>query len=110
MERSFAIASFYSCGWINFANVSRVASLTYSPSCIWDSGAIGFLILTWTVMLSVTPDMMSRRAKLDDDEGRFAILSLMKAASCTSLFAIGFILHDKKGLSTGPFFYTLPWQ
>jgi uncharacterized membrane protein len=69
--------------------------------CIWDSGAICFLILTWTVMLSVTPDMMSQRAKLDDDEGRFVILSLMTTASCASLFAVGFILHDKKELSTG---------
>jgi uncharacterized membrane protein len=72
--------------------------------CIWDSGALCFLIFTWTVMFRVTPDMMSRRAKLDDDEGRFAILILMTAASCASLFAIGFILHDKKGLSSGPFF------
>jgi uncharacterized membrane protein len=60
-----------------------------------------FLILTWIAMLKVTPEMMSRRAKLQD-EGRFVILSLVTAAACASLFAIGFILQDSQGLSKGP--------
>jgi uncharacterized membrane protein len=84
---SFAIPS-----WIHLP--SRVL-------CVWDAGMVCFLVLTWTAMLQVTPDMMSRRAKLQD-EGRFVILCLITAAACASLFAIGFILQDSKGLSKGP--------
>jgi uncharacterized membrane protein len=74
--------------------------------CVWDSGMICFLILTWTVMLRSTPAMMSRKAKLQD-EGRLVILSLITAAACASLLAIGFIMHQTQNVSTGILFLHL---
>jgi uncharacterized membrane protein len=74
--------------------------------CIWDVGMFSFLFLVWTTMLNTAPEMMSRKAKLQD-EGRFVILSLITAAAFASLLSIGFILHDTKGLSAGPFFFHL---
>lgn len=74
--------------------------------CIWDSGMFCFLFLSWEVMLNTTPEMMSRRAKLQD-EGRFVILGLITAAACASLLAIGFILHDTKGLTPRLLFFHL---
>ncbi len=62
--------------------------------CIWDSGMICFLGLTWWLMLAATPPMMRRYAQREDP-GRLVILSLATAAACASLFAIGFILRDK---------------
>jgi uncharacterized membrane protein len=59
-----------------------------------------FLFLSWALMLKTTPELMSRNAKFQDD-GRVVILSLITAAAFASLLAIGFILHDTKGLSTG---------
>lgn len=56
-----------------------------------------FLILNWWAMLRATPETMRRHAQ-QEDEGRLAILSLVTAAACASLSAIGFILRDK-GLS-----------
>jgi uncharacterized membrane protein len=43
--------------------------------------------------------MMRRKAKLQD-EGRLVISSLITAAACASLLAIGLILHDNKGIPT----------
>jgi uncharacterized membrane protein len=68
--------------------------------CIWDAGMFCFLFLSWALMLKTTPEAMSRNAKFQDD-GRAVILSLITAAAFASLLAIGFILHDTKGLSTG---------
>jgi uncharacterized membrane protein len=62
--------------------------------CIWDAGMISFLSWTWMLMLQATPETMRRYAR-QEDEGRWVILSLITAAACISLFAIGFILHDK---------------
>jgi uncharacterized membrane protein len=62
-----------------------------------------FLFLSWIEMLKATPESMSRNAKFQDD-GRVVILSLILATACASLLAIGFILHDSKGLSSGPLF------
>jgi uncharacterized membrane protein len=62
-----------------------------------------FFFLSWSVMHNATPETMSRRAKLNDD-GRFVILSLITAAACASLLAIGFIFHDTKNLSPGLLF------
>jgi uncharacterized membrane protein len=45
-------------------------------------------------MVNATPDSMRRHAK-QEDAGRLAISVLVTAAACASLFAIGFILHDK---------------
>jgi uncharacterized membrane protein len=74
--------------------------------CIWDTGMFCFLFLVWAAMLNTSPDMMSRKAKLQD-EGRLVILSLLTAAAIASLLSIAFILHDTKGLSAGPFFFHL---
>jgi uncharacterized membrane protein len=53
-----------------------------------------FLSWTWLLMLQATPESMRRHAR-QEDEGRLVILSLITGAACVSLFAIGFILHDK---------------
>ncbi|OWY65657.1 hypothetical protein B7486_40725 [cyanobacterium TDX16] len=66
--------------------------------CIWNVGMACFLGLTWRVMFQATPNMMSQKAKMQD-AGRLTILSLVTAAACASLLAIGFILHDAKNLS-----------
>ncbi len=58
-----------------------------------------FLALTWSLMLRATPDTMQRNAQRQD-EGRLVILSLVTAAACASLLAIGFMLNDTKGKST----------
>jgi uncharacterized membrane protein len=92
-----ALISFILPSWIH---------LPSRTLCIWDTGMFSFLFLSWAGMLKATPEMMSRKAKLNDD-GRFVILSLITAAACASLLAIGFILHDTKGLSTGPLFLHL---
>ena len=55
---------------------------------------ISFLGLSWWLMLNATPDSMRRHAQ-QEDAGRLMILSLITAAACASLSAIGFILHDK---------------
>jgi uncharacterized membrane protein len=62
--------------------------------CIWDAGMICFLFLTWRLMVKATPDSMRQHAK-QEDAGRIVISVLVTAAACASLFAIGFILHDK---------------
>lgn len=66
--------------------------------CVWDTGMICFLGLTWSAMMKATPETMRRYAR-QEDIGRLVILSLITMAACASLFAIGFILHDK-GAST----------
>jgi uncharacterized membrane protein len=43
--------------------------------------------------------MMRHQAKMQD-EGRLVILSLITAAACASILAIGYILHDTKGAPT----------
>lgn len=58
-----------------------------------------FLFLSWLVMVQATPDTMRHNAKRQD-EGRIVILSLILAAACASVFAIGFMLRDTKGTST----------
>ena len=55
---------------------------------------ISFLGLSWWLMVNATPDSMRRHAQ-HEDPGRLMILSLITAAACSSLFAIGFILRDK---------------
>ncbi len=55
---------------------------------------ICFLGLTWRLMVKATPNSMRRHAT-QEDPGRLVISILVTAAACASLFAIGFILHDK---------------
>jgi uncharacterized membrane protein len=74
--------------------------------CIWDAGIFCFLFLVWAAMLNTPAEMMSRKAKLQD-EGRPVILSLITAAAIASLLSIVLILHNIKSLSTGLFFLHL---
>lgn len=63
--------------------------------CLWDVGMICFLTLTWIAMLRSNPKTMRRYAQ-QQDEGRVVILSLITAAACVSLLAIGFMLNHGK--------------
>jgi len=65
--------------------------------CVWDSGMLCFLALTWSLMVKATPETMQRNAQ-SEDEGRLTILSLVTAAACASILAIGFMLKDSKGI------------
>lgn len=62
--------------------------------CIWDTGMICFLALSWSAMMQATPATM-RRVAQQQDEGRTMILSLITAAACISILAIVFLLRDK---------------
>lgn len=74
--------------------------------CIWNAGAVSFLILTWMLMLQGTPEMMRQHAQ-QLDAGRLTILSMIVAAACASLLAIFFLLRDTKGLSPNLLFLHL---
>ncbi|MBW4673938.1 MAG: DUF1345 domain-containing protein [Desmonostoc geniculatum HA4340-LM1] len=67
--------------------------------CAWNSGADFFLAITWWKMLKATPEKIRRYAE-NEYEGHLAIFMLVIAAACASVLAIGFLLTDKKGLST----------
>jgi uncharacterized membrane protein len=60
----------------------------------WDTFTICFLGISWRTMLRANPDAMRRFAQ-QEDEGRAVILSLVIAAACISVLAIGLMLHDK---------------
>jgi uncharacterized membrane protein len=60
----------------------------------WDIFTLCFLGLSLRVMLRANPDSMRQFAK-QEDEGRGLILSLVTAAACISVLAIGLISHDK---------------
>ena len=66
----------------------------------WDAGVAVFLIAALTMMLRADIERMRRRAALQD-EARSIILALVVAAVCFSFFAIGYELHDAKGLPPG---------
>ncbi|HEY9641987.1 MAG TPA: DUF1345 domain-containing protein [Coleofasciculaceae cyanobacterium] len=72
--------------------------------CIWDTGMICFLSWTWWLMLRATPQSMRSHAR-QQDEGRWVILSLLTAAACISIFAIGFLLSDKEAVNRLLFFH-----
>lgn len=67
--------------------------------CAWNSGIDFFLAITWWKMIRATPEKI-RRYSESEYEGHFAIFMLVIAAACASVLAIGFLLTDKKGLST----------
>ena len=67
--------------------------------CLWDTAMLCFLGLTWAVMLRATPNMMRRKAQ-QQDIGGLTILSLITAAACASVLAIGFLLHNSQGISS----------
>lgn len=62
--------------------------------CVWDVVMISFLGLTWRLMLRATPEIMQRSA-LQEDEGRYTILSLILVTACISLVAVALIPHEK---------------
>lgn len=64
----------------------------------WDVGAICFLILAFVTLDSATPQKMRRSAQ-HQDYSRFTILTLVVAAACASLLAIGFMLKGTKDIS-----------
>jgi uncharacterized membrane protein len=66
--------------------------------CIWDTGMVCFLGWSWLLMLSATPETMRKNAQRQDP-GRWVILSLITAAACISILAIGFLLQNTKGAS-----------
>jgi uncharacterized membrane protein len=72
------------------ASVKTTARLLGS----WDIFTLCFLTLNWRIMLRANPDAMRRFAQ-QEDEGRGLILSLVTAAACISVAAIGLISHDK---------------
>ena len=65
--------------------------------CIWNAGAVNFLILTWMLMLQGTPELMRHNAQ-QLDAGRLTILSTITGAAFASFLAIFFLLRDTKGL------------
>jgi uncharacterized membrane protein len=76
--------------WLHFA--TRIL-------CAWNSGIDFFLAITWWKMLKANPEKIRRYAEIEY-EGHLAIFMLVIAAACASVLAIGFLLTDKKGLST----------
>jgi uncharacterized membrane protein len=67
--------------------------------CAWNPGVDFFLAVTWWKMIKANPEKIRRYAE-SEYEGHLAILMLVIAAACASVLAIGFLLTDKKGLST----------
>ncbi|WP_392530304.1 DUF1345 domain-containing protein [Nostoc sp. C117] len=67
--------------------------------CAWNSGTDFFLAITWWKMIKANPEKIRRYAE-NEYEGHLAIFLLVIAAACASVLAIGFLLTDKKGLST----------
>ncbi len=74
--------------------------------CIWNAGAVNFLILTWMLMLQGTPQLMRHNAQ-QLDAGRLTILSSIVGAAFASFLAIFFLLRDTKGLSPNLLFLHL---
>jgi uncharacterized membrane protein len=66
--------------------------------CVWNIGNIHFLALTWWTMVKATPQKMRNKAQCQY-EGRIAVFSIIIAAACASVLAIGFILNNKKDTS-----------
>ena len=63
----------------------------------WDVGVAAFLIAALTMMLRDSIERMRGRAARQD-AGRWTILTLTMAAVCISFLAIGYELHEAKGL------------
>jgi len=63
----------------------------------WDVGTAAFLAATLTMMLRASIERMRGRAALQDS-GRWTILALTVAAVGISLLALGYELHEAKGL------------
>jgi uncharacterized membrane protein len=65
--------------------------------CGWNIGVDVFLAWTLWKMFRATPEKM-RVFALSEYQGRLALLLLVTAAASASIFAIGFLLSDTKGL------------
>lgn len=64
----------------------------------WNSGAVCFLVLAYSMMATATTQKIRRKAQRQD-EGLVAISILLIAAACVSLLAIVFMLKNGKDLS-----------
>src|SRR5512135_3825830 len=64
----------------------------------WDAGVVVFLAACWSMMGEATPERLRQRAQ-QQDEGKWAILTLTTAAALSNVFAIGFELSGTKELS-----------
>lgn len=62
-----------------------------------DGGALVFLTAVWSMMASATPEVMRRRAELED-EGRYTVLVLSVMVAIAILLTIVFELHGIKDL------------
>jgi len=63
----------------------------------WDVGAVCFLVLAFLTIDSGNPQRMRRSAQHQDDS-RLTILTIVVAAACASLLAIGFMLKGSKNI------------
>ncbi len=63
----------------------------------WDVGVVCFLILALITIDSATPKKMRRSAQHQDDS-RLTILTIVVAAACASLLAIGFMPKGSKNV------------
>jgi uncharacterized membrane protein len=63
----------------------------------WDVGIAVFLVASLTMMLRASIERVRKRAAAQD-QARGTILTLTMAAVCISFLAIGFELHEAKGL------------
>ena len=64
----------------------------------WDTGAVLYLVLAWTMMLRASVERMARRARMQDD-GAVAVLTLTVVASLASLAVILLELIGLKGIA-----------
>ena len=63
----------------------------------WDAGAAAFLVAALIMMLRASIERMRVRAALQDS-GRWTILTVTVAAVAISVLALGYELHEAKGL------------
>jgi uncharacterized membrane protein len=62
----------------------------------WDVFALCLLALAWCTIITTPPDRLRARARRQDSS-RGAIFIFVVVAACAGLFAIGFLLHTRKG-------------
>lgn len=61
----------------------------------WDVFALCVLSLAWLTILTTPPDKLRKRAQ-QQDVSRTLIFIFIVIAACSSLFAVGFLLHANK--------------
>lgn len=84
----FAIAvGFAVHGFVHFWTLSIIT---------WDVFATAALIFTW-LTITMTPAERLRPRAREQDLSRLLIFVFVVVAACSSLFAVGFLLHQNKG-------------